>query len=74
MYKVYEPLKPEECLEYLRKSRSDDPLLTVEEVLAIGDQNNDIEMVVTAKYGVAMGNGTEQIKAADINKNDRLSY
>ena len=34
MYKVYEPLSPEECLEYLRKSRSDDPTLTVDEVLA----------------------------------------
>ena len=34
------------------------------ELKRIGDQNNDIEMVVTAKYGVAMGNGTEQIKAA----------
>lgn len=35
-----------------------------EEVLAIGDQNNDIEMVKTAGIGVAMGNGTEQIKQA----------
>ncbi len=33
------------------------------EVMAIGDQNNDIEMVDTAGIGVAMGNGTEQIKA-----------
>ena len=32
------------------------------EVMAIGDQNNDIEMVETAGIGVAMGNGTEQIK------------
>ena len=36
---------------------------TENEVLAIGDQNNDIEMVVTAGVGVAMGNGTEDIKA-----------
>ena len=35
---------------------------TENEVLAIGDQNNDIEMVVTAGVGVAMGNGTEDIK------------
>ncbi len=35
---------------------------SVDEVLAIGDQNNDIEMVETAGAGVAMGNGTEQIK------------
>ena len=36
---------------------------TEKEVLAIGDQNNDIEMVKTAGIGVAMGNGTEEIKA-----------
>ena len=34
MYKEYPRFKPEEVLEYSRKSRSDDPLLTVEEVLA----------------------------------------
>ena len=33
------------------------------EVLAIGDQNNDIEMVKTAGIGVAMANGTDEIKA-----------
>lgn len=32
-YQPYQHLKPEEVLVYLRKSRSDDPLLTVEEVL-----------------------------------------
>lgn len=32
------------------------------EVLAIGDQNNDVEMIETAGIGVAMGNGTIQIK------------
>lgn len=32
------------------------------EVMAIGDQNNDIEMIVTAGIGVAMGNGTPEIK------------
>jgi DNA invertase Pin-like site-specific DNA recombinase/uncharacterized protein YlaN (UPF0358 family) len=40
MYKVYEPLSAEECLEYLRKSRSDDPTLTVDEVLA----NHELEL------------------------------
>lgn len=35
---------------------------TEKEVLAIGDQNNDIEMVITAGVGVAMGNGTDEIK------------
>ena len=37
--------------------------ISTDEVLAIGDQNNDIEMVETAGTGVAMGNGTEQIKS-----------
>ena len=36
----------------------------IDEVLAIGDQNNDIEMVKTAGIGVAMGNGTDEIKKA----------
>ncbi len=36
---------------------------STKEVMAIGDQNNDIEMIETAGVGVAMGNGTEQIKA-----------
>ena len=31
--------------------------------MAIGDQNNDIEMVQAAGCGVAMGNGTVEIKA-----------
>ena len=33
----YQPqieFKPEEVIDYLRKSQSDDPLLTIEEVLA----------------------------------------
>ena len=34
MWKEYPKLKPEEIFEYLRKSRSDDPMLTIEEVLA----------------------------------------
>ncbi|MEE1068855.1 MAG: recombinase family protein [Paludibacteraceae bacterium] len=33
-YNIKENLKPEEVLIYLRKSRADDPLLTVEEVLS----------------------------------------
>jgi hypothetical protein len=34
MYREYPQFKPDEILVYLRKSRSDDPLLTVEEVLS----------------------------------------
>ena len=36
---------------------------TTNEVMAIGDQNNDIEMIETAGIGVAMGNGTDIIKS-----------
>lgn len=34
------------------------------EVLAIGDELNDIEMIRWAGYGVAMGNALPQVKAA----------
>lgn len=37
--------------------------ISTDEVLAIGDQNNDIEMIETAGVGVAMANGTDQIKS-----------
>lgn len=37
--------------------------ISTKEVMAIGDQNNDIEMVETAGIGVAMGNGTDIIKS-----------
>lgn len=40
MYKMYEMPTAEECLKYLRKSRSDDPTLTVEEVLS----NHDMQL------------------------------
>lgn len=33
MYREYEKVSYDECLEYLRKSRTDDPMLTLEEVL-----------------------------------------
>ncbi|MCD7879273.1 MAG: HAD hydrolase family protein, partial [Candidatus Gastranaerophilales bacterium] len=35
---------------------------SLDEVMAIGDQNNDIEMIQTAGIGIAMNNGTEEIK------------
>lgn len=38
-----------------------------EEVMAIGDGNNDIEMLTYAGLGVAMGNATDEVKAiADV--------
>ena len=40
MYRQYEKVSFEECLKYLRKSRSDDPTLTVEEVL----QKHDLQL------------------------------
>ena len=37
--------------------------LKKEEVLTIGDQNNDIDLIQSGGIGVAMGNGTEELKA-----------
>lgn len=37
-YIDFTQFKPDEVLLYLRKSRSDDPLLSVEEVLALKDE------------------------------------
>jgi hydroxymethylpyrimidine pyrophosphatase-like HAD family hydrolase len=34
----------------------------IKEVLAIGDQENDIEMIKTAGLGIAMGNGHKNLK------------
>ena len=47
------------AIKYLAKKYG----IREDEVLAIGDQNNDIEMIETAGVGVAMGNGTIQIKS-----------
>lgn len=37
---------------------------STEDVVAVGDSNNDIEMIAMAGLGIAMGNGTEGVKAA----------
>ena len=49
-----------------------------EEIMAIGDGNNDIEMFEYANYSVAMENGTELAKKAakyqtDNNENDGVA-
>jgi Cof subfamily protein (haloacid dehalogenase superfamily) len=38
--------------------------IPVEEIMAIGDQENDIPMLKAAGYSVAMGNASEQVKLA----------
>lgn len=38
--------------------------LTAEQVICVGDAGNDLEMIKYAGLGVAMGNATDQIKAA----------
>ena len=35
-----------------------------EEVMAIGDSNNDLDMIRYAGWGVAMGNAADKVKAA----------
>jgi hydroxymethylpyrimidine pyrophosphatase-like HAD family hydrolase len=37
--------------------------LKKEEILTIGDQNNDIDLVQAGGIGVSMGNGTPELKA-----------
>ena len=37
--------------------------LKKDEVLAIGDQNNDIDLIQAGGIGVAMGNGTDELKS-----------
>ena len=36
--------------------------IKTEEIIALGDNNNDIEMVMNAGLGIAMKNGTDLIK------------
>jgi Cof subfamily protein (haloacid dehalogenase superfamily) len=38
--------------------------ISIEDVLAIGDHQNDIEMIIHAGYGAAVGNATGDLKAA----------
>ena len=38
--------------------------IPVSETIAVGDQTNDLEMIRAAGLGVAMGNATEEVKAA----------
>lgn len=38
--------------------------IDISETMAIGDNDNDIDMIKTAHIGVAMGNGTPNLKAA----------
>ncbi len=35
-----------------------------EEIMAVGDSNNDLDMIMYAGFGVAMGNASDKIKAA----------
>ena len=36
--------------------------MTAENVMAMGDESNDLSMLAWAKYGVAMANGTDEVK------------
>jgi Cof subfamily protein (haloacid dehalogenase superfamily) len=49
-----------------------------EEIMAIGDANNDLEMIAFAGLGIAMGNANEQVKAiaqdiTDTNENNGVA-
>ena len=38
--------------------------IPLSQVMALGDEENDLPMIKAAGYGVAMGNGSEDVKAA----------
>lgn len=38
--------------------------IDIQDTCGIGDQDNDLELITTAGYGVAMGNATDTVKAA----------
>ena len=42
---------------------------TLDEVIAFGDAENDIEMLRRCGYGIAMGNAMEQVKAGGFCRN-----
>jgi len=44
-----------------------------EDTFAFGDAQNDIEMIKMVKYGIAMGNGTEEIKSIAFDVTDDVS-
>ncbi|WP_153053380.1 HAD hydrolase family protein, partial [Streptococcus suis] len=49
-----------------------------EEIMAMGDANNDLEMIEFAGLGIAMGNANEQVKAiaqdiTDTNENNGVA-
>jgi len=43
-----------------------------ENTYAIGDSNNDIEMIQSVKYGIAMGNGTKEIREVSCYVTERI--
>ena len=47
------------CLQELEKQG----IINLEQTIVFGDSNNDLEMLEVAKYGVAMANGTKEVKA-----------
>ena len=52
--------------------------ISTEEAMAFGDADNDISMLTSVKYGMAMGNGTENCRKAapyvtDTNEKDGVA-
>lgn len=47
--------------------------IAFKDTFAFGDAQNDIEMIKTVKYGIAMGNGTEEIKSIAFDVTDDVA-
>lgn len=59
---IIEFLSPNTNKATALKSLCDDLSITSEEVMALGDEQNDIEMLKWARHSVAMGNASDAIK------------
>lgn len=76
---VFEVLHPESGKGKALKRLADILGLKKEEIMAIGDNANDVEMLETAGVSVAMGNGTPEVKAVSdfvtkTNNEDGVAY
>ncbi|WP_313340841.1 HAD family hydrolase [Sedimentibacter sp.] len=63
-YALLEFLHLEGCKWYSLRKYAEQRNMRPEDIIALGDDNNDIEMLKNVGMGIAMVNGTEEIKKA----------
>jgi DNA invertase Pin-like site-specific DNA recombinase len=72
-YNIKEEIKPEEILMYLRKSRADDPLLSVEEVLSNHEAILDEWCARNLPYPIPKENRFKEVVSGE-SIQDRLQF